>query len=234
MLKIRCSQLGKIMTKPRTKKETLSKTTKNYLKELIIEKKFGIYKNIKSKYITKGNMVEDDGINLCNEVLKLDFLYKNHEKFENDYLTGVPDVNTSETLLDIKSSWSAFTYFDVFFSDTIPNKDYYFQLMGYMMLTGKKQAILSYCLLNTPDHLVEDEIRREHWQLNAIDEIQEVREKIEKNHNFDRIDNQLKVKTFVIDYDQEVVDDIKAQIEECRKYYSELEKLLTIKEIQDA
>ena len=106
--------------------------------------------------------------------------------------------------------------------------------MGYMILTGKKQAILSYCLLNTPDHLVEDEIRREHWQLNAIDEIPEVREKIEKNHNFDNIDNQLKVKTFVIDYDQEVVDDIKAQIEECRKYYSELEKLLTIKEIQDA
>ena len=234
MLKIRCSQIGKIMVNARSKKETLSNTTKNYLKELIIEEKFGKYKTIKSKYLDKGHEVESTGIALCNEVLDTDFLYKNHESFSNDYLTGTPDVNTSDTLLDIKSSWSAFTYFDNFFSDTIPNKDYYYQLMGYMMLTGKKQAMLCYCLLNTPDHLVEDEVRREHYNLNAIDEVPEVRQQIEDNHNFDNIDNQLKVKTFTVDYDADVIDKITARIDECREYYNQLNNLLTIKQIQDA
>jgi hypothetical protein len=234
MLKIRCSQIGKIMTNPRSKKETLSNTTKGYLKELIIEQKFGKYKKIKSKFIDKGNEVELEGIALCNEVLETDFLYKNHENFENDYITGTPDVNTTDTLLDIKASWSAFTYFDNFFSDNIPNKDYYYQLMGYMMLTGKKNSILCYCLLNTPSHLVEDEIRREHYQLNAIDEIPGVRKQIENNHNFDNIDNQLRIKTFKVEYDQNVIDKIIERIIECRKYYDKLNELLTIKEIENA
>jgi hypothetical protein len=41
MLKVRCSALGAIMTNPRSKTETLSETTKTYVKEMVLEHKYG-------------------------------------------------------------------------------------------------------------------------------------------------------------------------------------------------
>ncbi len=90
------------------------------------------------------------------------------------------DVNTNEILLDIKCSYEAHTF--PFFEDEIPTKDYYYQLMGYLWLTNKTEALLCYCLVNTPLEIVEDEIRREHWKQFKIDEDAEIREYVEKKH----------------------------------------------------
>ena len=135
MLKIRCSSIGKIMTNSRSKTETLSKTCKTYLQELAVEEMYGKRKEFSSRYTDKGNQVEDDGIKLCESVLDLGFMYKNEEHFENDYLTGTPDVNT-DIILDVKSSWDATTF--PFFAEDIPNRDYFFQLQGYIALTQKR------------------------------------------------------------------------------------------------
>ena len=43
-LKIRCSQIGRIMSSPRKKEDILSQTTKTYLLELAVEEKYGIHK----------------------------------------------------------------------------------------------------------------------------------------------------------------------------------------------
>ncbi len=94
MLKIRCSALGKIMTNSRSKSEVLSKTCKTYLQELAIEEMYGIRKEFSSRYTDKGNLVEDESISLAQEVLDFGLMYKNEEHFNNDFLTGTPDVNT--------------------------------------------------------------------------------------------------------------------------------------------
>ena len=60
--KIRASASGKLMTKPRLKSEVLSKTTKSYLQEWTKEQIYGVRKSIKSKYLDKGNQVEDAAI----------------------------------------------------------------------------------------------------------------------------------------------------------------------------
>ena len=80
-MKIRCSQIGKIMTNPRTKGERLSQTTKTYLLELAVEEKYGIHKEFWSRYTDKGNEVEAEAIALVNDVLDVGFIYKNEEKF---------------------------------------------------------------------------------------------------------------------------------------------------------
>ncbi len=72
--------------------------------------------------------------------------------------------NTPGGILDIKCSYEAHTF--PFFEDEIPTKDYYYQLQGYMWLTGKDEALLCYCLIDTPLQIVRDEIRREHWRRN--------------------------------------------------------------------
>jgi len=76
-MKIRCSQINKIMTNPRTKGERLSQTAKSYLLELAIEEKYGIQKEFWSRYTDKGNQVEDEAIKLVGEVLDVGFIYKN-------------------------------------------------------------------------------------------------------------------------------------------------------------
>jgi len=220
MLKIRCSAIGKIMTNARSKSEVLSKTCKSYLEELALEEIYGIRKEFSSRYTDKGNEVERESIDLAQDVLDMGFMYKNTEFFENDFLTGTPDVNTDTCLLDVKSSYDASTF--PFFAEEIPNKDYMYQLQGYMALTGKRKSILAYCLVNTPYDIVEDEIRRAHWKHHLIDESEELRAEVEAKHVFDHIPMDKRIKSFHIKYDKDIVKAIYDRVKECRVYYDQV------------
>jgi hypothetical protein len=220
MLKIRCSAIGKIMTNSRSKSEVLSKTCKTYLQELAIEEMYGIKKEFSSRYTDKGIEVERESIDLVQEVSDFGFMYKNEEFFENDFLTGTPDVNTDNILLDVKSSYDASTF--PFFAEDIPNKDYYYQLQGYMALCNKRKSVLAYCLVNTPYQIVEDEVRRAHWKEHLIDESEELRADVEARHNFDHIPPEKRIKTFEVRYDKDVVKAIYDRVKECREYYKTL------------
>ena len=223
-MKIRSSAIGKIMTNPKTKGETLSQTTKTYLQELAVQEVYGIRKEFSSRYTDKGNEVEELSIALCNDVLNLGFIYKNEEHFSNDWITGTPDVNTNEILLDVKSSWDATTF--PFFDTELKNKDYFYQLQGYLWLTGKTEALLCYCLIDTPLQIVEDEIRREHWKASLIEESLDLRAFVQAKHTFGHIPKEKRLKTFKIAKDDVVIEAIKTRIEQCREYYNELIKQL--------
>jgi hypothetical protein len=208
------------MTNARSKSEVLSKTCKSYLQELAIEEMYGIKKEFSSRYTDKGIEVERESIDLVQDNCDFGFMYKNEEHFENDYLTGTPDVNTDNILLDVKSSYDATTF--PWFEEEIPNKDYYYQLQGYMALCNKRKSVLAYCLVNTPFQIVEDEVRRAHWQEHLIDESEELRADVEARHNFDHIPPEKRIKTFEVRYDKDVVKAIYERIKECRKYYETL------------
>jgi hypothetical protein len=223
-MKIRCSAIGKIMTNPKTKGESLSQTTKTYLQELAVEEIYGIRKEFSSRYTDKGNEVEELSIALCNDVLNLGFIYKNEDHFTNDWIKGTPDVNTDEILLDVKSSWDATTF--PFFDTELKNKDYFYQLQGYMWLTGKEECLLCYCLIDTPLQIVEDEIRREHWKASLIEESLDLRAFVQAKHTFGHIPKEKRLKTFKIAKDDEVIEAIKTRIEECREYYNNLIQIL--------
>ena len=223
-MKIRSSAIGKIMTNPKTKGETLSQTTKTYLQELAVQEIYGIRKEFSSRYTDKGNEVEDLSIALCNDVLDLGFIYKNEENFTNEWITGTPDVNTNEILLDVKSSWDATTF--PFFDTELKNKDYFYQLHGYLWLTNKTEALLCYCLIDTPLQIVEDEIRREHWKASLIEESLDLRAFVQSKHTFGHIPKEKRLKTFKIAKDDEVIEAIKTRIEQCREYYNNLIQIL--------
>ena len=222
--KVRCSALGKVMTSPRSKSEILSQTAKTYVEEQVLLAKYGIVKTFNSRYTDKGNLVEDESIKLASEVLELGFILKNDEHFTNDWVTGTPDVNTANYVLDVKSSWDATTF--PFFATEIPNKDYYYQLQGYMWLTGKQKSLLVYCLVNTPLDMVQDEIRRAHWNANLLEESLDLIDEVQKRHNFDHIPDNRRVKVFEVERDDEVIEQIKERVELCREYYETLYNFL--------
>lgn len=222
--KIRCSAIGKIMTNPRTKGELLSQTAKTYIEEEVLRAKYGVIKPFYSRYTDKGNAVEGQAIEMAAEALELSFIYKNERRFENEFLTGTPDVNTDDVLLDVKSSWDATTF--PFFATEIPTKDYFFQLQGYMELTGKTEALLVYCLVNTPIEMVEDEIRRAHWNAHLLEEDYNLRDEILKRHVFDHIPLGRRVKVFKVEKDEQVIEQIKERVELCREYFNTLYNFL--------
>ena len=86
----RCSSLGKLMINPRSKKDSLSVTTKTYLKELHKEIYFGRSKEIQSKFLEKGKVVEDESIAMLNN-----FLGKKYVKNKNH----MPIVTFQELLI---------------------------------------------------------------------------------------------------------------------------------------
>ena len=212
------------MTNPRTKGELLSQTAKTYIEEDVLRAKYGIIKTFSSRYTDKGNLVEDEAIDMASNALELGFLYKNHEHFENEFLTGTPDVNTNDILLDVKSSFDATTF--PFFATEIPTKDYYFQLQGYLEFTGKTEALLVYCLVNTPADMIEDEIRRAHWNARLMEESQELRDEVLKRHTFDHIPLGRRVKVFKVEKDEQVINEIKDRVELCREYFNTLYNFL--------
>jgi hypothetical protein len=191
--KIRASASGKIMTNSRSKSELLSETTKTYVKEWLIEKIYGIRKEIKSKYLTKGLKLEDTAIDKAIEWLDLPFTLKNEKFFEDDFFCGTPDLIVDNVVYDIKCSWDAFTF--PLFETEIPNKDYFYQLQVYMHLTGCKKAVLTYVLLNTPEELT-----------------------YEDKHNYDNMDKKYRIKTFEIDYSEEVIADLQQKVTNIREY----------------
>ncbi len=212
------------MTDSRSKSETLSETAKSYIQDLFKERELGIYKEFSSRYTDKGLEMEDEAIQFASEVLNWDFVVKNETRFNNDWITGEPDINTDSLLADIKCSWNGSTF--PLFDETLKNKDYYWQLQGYLMLTGHDTSELVYCLMNTPLQIVEDEIRRQHWKLNLIEEDLEVRDAVQKMHNFDHIPDELRVKRFIVEKDEAAQEKIKERVEVAREYYQQLKNRL--------
>ena len=223
-MKIRCSAIGKLMSTPRTKGETLSETAKTYIQDLFKEKELGIAREFWSRYTDKGIQMEDEAIDFASQVLDWGFVVKNEQFYENDFITGTPDVITKYLLADIKCSWDGTTF--PLFDTELKNKDYYWQLQGYMWLTGLEQAELVYCLMDTPHQIVEDEVRRAHWKAGIIDEDLDLREAVQSQHNFDHLPNNLRVKRFIIRKDEEAIEKIKEKVELAREYYEQLKSIL--------
>ena len=150
---VRCSSLGKIMTKSRSKTEVLSKTAQSYIKSIAKQDFYGYNSEINTKQMTKGTDHESTSIELYNSVFFTDH-QKNTERITTEFLTGECDINTGSKIIDIKSSWSLET-FPATPSD-IDAKDYEWQLRGYMMLYDVDSAELAYCIIDTPSELLND------------------------------------------------------------------------------
>lgn len=214
----RCSSLGYIMTNDRSGKQ-MGETCKNHLVDKFISVKYGRKTDIQTKYTNKGLMVEEDSLTLYSLYTK-DFLLKNKQVFSNEFICGTPDVILADKVIDIKSSWDIFTFFRA--SHEKVNQRYYWQLMGYMALTGKKTATLAYCLINTPDCLIHDEKRRLMYKMNVIDDrntlYEEACSELDKQMIYDDIPLEEKVNEIIVERDEDAIQAIYARVKECREY----------------
>ena len=207
--KIRCSAIGQIMTNSRTKGQ-LSKTAESYVETWIKEQIYKRRKVVTTKYMDKGNMVENESIQFAGRVLNADII-KNEQRYENELLIGTPDVITEDYVIDVKNSWDCFTF--PLFYENVPNKDYFYQAQGYMALTGLSDYKLIYTLLDTPDSLIE----REFKYSSELDY-----DTFAKDYRYSEIDEAYRIRIFEIERDDDVIDAINTRVEECRLFIDHL------------
>lgn len=202
---------------------TLSTGAKTYVKELFMYHEFGVRQEINSKYLDKGNEVEDLAIELAGIYLDQPDLVKNDEYFENEFLTGTPDVCNDEVLIDVKSSWSAATF--PFFDAELKNSLYEWQLKAYMWLTGHTEGYLVYCLVPTPEDLILDEMRRVSWKRGELGEVSiETEAEVRVYFDISKIPTDKRVKSFKVELTKKDVADMKEKVYLARNYYKQIKQ----------
>ena len=184
------------MTNSRSKTDLLSKTCKSEIESLVKQKLYGYNTYISSKYLSKGIQLENKSIQLYNEVFFTNHI-KNDTRLSNDWITGECDINADDLIIDIKTSWSAETFPAT--EEEINNKDYEWQLRGYMMLYDKPFSELAYCLVETPDELLQ-------YETNLTP------------HLVEGIDAELRVTVKKFERDFELENQIIERIELCNEY----------------
>jgi hypothetical protein len=226
---IRASSVGYLMTEPVTKADkeagVLSKTAQKHLIEVYIAEKYGRKRDIQTKQMKKGIEAEQDSIDLLSMYLKLPFS-KNEERFKNDFITGLPDIINGDTIIDIKSSYDLWT-----FLGNIPDKLdnlYYWQMQSYMWLTGTRKATIAYCLVNTPESIIQQE---KFYLLKKMDVISEespefIKEamKVEFNMTFDDISINERILTFNVNRSEDDILRIENKVLKARTFLQELEQ----------
>jgi hypothetical protein len=200
--KIRASQIGKIMGESKPK-GNLSATCTTYLKEWYSEQMYGERADIRSKYFDKGNMCEIEAIDIIAERLNLGIAFKNVNFYENEFITGTPDILTETMVIDAKCSWDGKTFLDSATSEI--NKDYEWQLIGYMNLTKRLEAKLCYTLLDTPEEA--------NYGIEVI---------------YSNIPIEKRFKAFTIDYSDEKIQSIYDKVIQCREWLNDYD--LKVKE----
>ena len=227
-IRFRCSALGNIMTDARSKSETISETAKAHCVDVFISEKYGRKKDISNKFITKGLMVEEDSITLFSRHTKT-FFKKNEVQLKNHSITGTPDLFEGEQILsatkiiDVKSSWDIYTFFRSRHDKL--NSQYFWQLQGYMALTGAQSATLAYCLINTPEMLIDDEKRKLQWKTGTIDdeqpEFKVACAEMDKLMRYDDIPMEERITMIDIPRDETAICRIYQRVADCRKWIAE-------------
>jgi hypothetical protein len=216
---------------------TLSDGAKTHLMDLYVSITTGRNTDIENKYIKKGNNVEEDALTLYSRVKKQMFR-KNEEHLKNDYIMGTPDTFTGESIFnaefvpDMKSSWDLYTFYRTF---TKPLANIYFwQTVGYQWLTNAKSGSIAFCLVDTPEPLIEAEIKRVWYKMGQpLDNDKnfiEMQQEIRKSLTYDDIDFRKRLLEYFVEWQDDYAVKIKKYVIAGREYLAKLHADLTLKQ----
>jgi len=212
--------------------ENIGDTCKSKLSEIHTELTQGRKRVIESDYLTKGLMVEEDSITLYS-VFTGEFHKKNELQGENDWITGMMDFEWIDMVIDTKSSWDIHTFNNTKRKPILSL--YQWQLDCYMWLYNKTHARLVYCLINTPEHLIRAQETKLMYKLFGsesnfsmapqymLDAFEDAKKELRKNHIFDDLSLNQKIKVFDVERDESRIERIKKRVEYCRWYLNNID-----------
>jgi len=226
--KFRASSIDRIMATPKKAGEVLSEGAKTYLHEIYEDSIFGEAPEVSTIEMQKGNEMEPEAIALLRKARQK--FYQKHpatEELKNDYITGHPDIvdMNDQKIIDIKCPFRVRTWFRYTEKDAL--KNYYWQILSYLWLTGYKQGEIAVCAMPTPQHLILRDAQKQGY-FHKEDELtpekyEEEDQKLHNLHNFAVIGEKDRIKFFEVDYSQGDVDKMISKITSAREYLQQLE-----------
>jgi hypothetical protein len=206
----------------RAAKPELSKGAKTYCELWLKEQLYGRRQEMSNKYTEKGIACEPDGINLTAEAMQYGFISKHEGRESNEYFEGECDLLLSETVEDIKNSWSCFTF--PLFATELPESDYFYQLQVYMKLYNRNKAAVNYVLINAPEEIIDREASFISRKAGFSEVDMELYDEVRSKMTYDELPVHLRFKRFEFDRDDNVIAQIEQQVVLCREYIGELMK----------
>lgn len=194
----------------------LSKSAKTVIQDWMKEQLGYPRQELKSKYTQKGLLMEADAIDFIAEHYGWSGIKKNTERKTDEYITGEADVVLHDRVLDVKCSWSgdSFPLMDI----NIPIDGYGWQGLGYMALWSKDNFQLTYALMDAPDAIVDKEANRVRYDL-GLDEVDmELWEDIKAMNTFSHLPNELRIKSFYVDFNEELINQVYERVALARKW----------------
>lgn len=200
--------------------KNLSDTCKTHLVDLYISYVYGRRSEIRSKYIEKGNMKEEDAITLYSIVNNI-FFQKNTARKSDGFINGELDFHNEVRIFDTKVSWDIFTFFRNLTKEVNPIYDW--QMQGYMKLWDKEDATLVFALVDTPEDLILNEIKKMQYSFVGTEEqLKQKEEDIRHRMTYTDIPDEEKVIEINIARDESKIQRIQPRIIECREFLKEL------------
>jgi hypothetical protein len=215
--------------------DPLGRGAKSFIKRLYGQLKYNKWSTSKdkgNKYTQKGTLAEADSLKLIG---KLDnYLYiKNEYRLSNGLITGVPDtfigasIDKADKIVDVKTSWDFETFIDNIGKPLCAQ--YWWQMQGYLALSGANEGDVSYCLVNLPETLLNQEKERLFNRLEAATkenpEYKYQEMILINNMTFDDIPEKERRLQFQVKRDEESISKIYDIVPKCRDYLFELQEL---------
>jgi hypothetical protein len=169
--------------------DDLAEGVKTHLVDVYVAAMYERHEEISSKYLDKGNETEENSITIVSRMTK-EFYKKNETTLRNNFICGTPDlfkgkdIHNATHIRDTKSSYSVYTFHRSISKELLDL--YYWQVQGYMALSGAQVANVDYCLNNTPFNMIEAELRRESYKYLEGNTPNWIDLQIAANHIFDR------------------------------------------------
>lgn len=223
----RCSMLSDLFTEPKEKgakeRGELSATAKKSLYKAYIQTKWGRSKEIKTKQMDKGKLVQDEIMEMMS--FFEDKVYeRNTERRFNEWIEGECDC-VHDIVDDYKASWEPETF--------IPNliepvsKEYFYQGQGYMWLWDKREFRVIWGLVNCPEIILKNERSKLLWSMDVATDLSpeylEAAKEMEKNLIYDDIPMEERIVIARIQRDEEIIKRIPEKVTKAREYLQELE-----------
>ncbi len=199
----------------------LSATAKTLVEDTWLQNEYDAREHQESKHTLKGQMCEQDAIELVDQLHPIQgFRMKNTDRFKKGYFEGTPDVVLKDLgrVEDLKTSWDLRTFYRVKSLD----KAYFWQGQVYMYLTGTKTFRVYYCLVDTPDALIQREelsFFYKYGQDYDNPEYLEAIEQVRRLHEVEHIPAEKRCKMFEFSYWPEGVRELKERCKAALKYY---------------
>lgn len=198
----------------------LSDSCKTHLCDVYTRVKYGRTEDIKSKYLEKGLLMEEDAITQYSLLTGLMY-NKNKVRETNEFIEGEMDFEKDDMVIDTKVNWSIFQFTRVASRPIKPL--YHWQLDGYMWLFGKNKGRLVYSLLDTPEHLIKMEEKRLLYDfVGSEEDYNEACIELRRNHIYSDIPIEERVRVFDVERSEERIEKIKSRVKECRIYLNNL------------